>query len=228
MLFTFLFFAFAVTALGEGGWVIMVEPSFVESKNRQPITGSVRTVLVATPLVNGQIEPLSVGNPPKTPTFEEFRKGSQRSPLKGLLGMKSVIAFERREILQKQIKLPTFDEIREEAQRSASQVLASIQPRIVRDKNNVVQYVVLESDNPLTASSVLAPEFEAQFRDILGPEILVAMPHRYLLLVFSRQDNAHLKMAEPIVNGYLNATWPVSREIFSLENGTLLSLGVLQ
>lgn len=227
MLFIFLF-AFALTALAEGEWAIMVEPSFVESKNRQPVTGSVRTVLVATPLVDGQIEPLIAEKAPKNSTFEEFRKGAKLPSLRGLIGIKTGLAFERKEVLQNEKKLPAFDEIREEALRTASNVLASINPRIVRDKNNVVQYAVLESDNPLTASCVLAPELSVQFRDILGPEILVAMPHRNLVLVFSRQDDVHLKMAESIVSEYLNATWPVSREIFSLENGTLRSLGVLQ
>jgi len=227
VLFIFLF-AFALTALAEGEWAIMVEPSFVESKNRQPVTGSVRTVLVATPLVDGQIEPLIAEKAPKNSTFEEFRKGAKQSSLRGLIGIKTGLAFERKEVLQNEKKLPAFDEIREEALRTASNVLASINPRIVRDKNNVVQYAVLESDNPLTASCVLAPELSVQFRDILGPEILVAMPHRNLVLIFSRQDDVHLKMAESIVSEYLNATWPVSREIFSLENGTLRSLGVLQ
>jgi hypothetical protein len=54
------------------------------------------------------------------------------------------------------------------------------------------------------------------------------MPHRYLVLVFSKQDDVHKKMSEFIINAYLSATWPVSREIFALENGTLTSLGVLE
>lgn len=226
MLFIFLF-AFVVTALAEEEWAIMVEPSFVEAKVRRPVADSVRTVLVATRLVNGQIEPLATENPrEKLPSFDLTGEDTIRSSLKRMLGIKPRIVRDKNDAIPK--KQPTFDEIRGEALRTASQVLASIKPRIVRDKNNVVQYVVLESENPLTASCVLAPEFASQFRDILGPEILVAMPHRNLVLVFSRQDNAHLKMAESIVSEYLNATWPVSREIFSLENGTLRSLGVLQ
>jgi hypothetical protein len=226
VLFIFLF-SFAVTALAEGEWAIMVEPSFVEAKVRRPVADSVRTVLVATHLVNGQIEPLATENPrEKLPSFDLTREDTILPSLKEMLGIKPRIVRNKNDVIPN--KQPTFDEIRVEALRTASQVLASIMPRIVRDKNNVVQYVVLESDNPLTASCVLAPEFASQFHDILGPEILVAMPHRNLVLVFSRQDNAHLKMAEPIVSGYLNATWPVSREVFSLENGSLRSLGVLQ
>lgn len=226
MLFIFLF-SFAVTALAEGEWAIMVEPSFVEAKVRRPVADSVRTVLVATHLVNGQIEPLATENlREKLPSFDLTGEATILPSLKEMLGIKPRIVRNKNDVIPN--KQPTFDEIRVEALRTASQVLASIMPRIVRDKNNVVQYVVLESDNPLTASCVLAPEFASQFHDILGPEILVAMPHRNLVLVFSRQDNAHLKMAEPIVSGYLNATWPVSREVFSLENGSLRSLGVLQ
>ncbi len=205
----------------------MVEPSFVEAKVRRPVADSVRTVLVATHLVNGQIEPLATENlREKLSSFDLTGEATILPSLKEMLGIKPRIVRNKNDVIPN--KQPTFDEIRVEALRTASQVLASIMPRIVRDKNNVVQYVVLESDNPLTASCVLAPEFASQFHDILGPEILVAMPHRNLVLVFSRQDNAHLKMAEPIVSGYLNATWPVSREVFSLENGSLRSLGVLQ
>lgn len=194
---------------------------------RQPVAGSVRTVLVATPLVNGQIEPLSAENVLQTqPAFDLAGDDTILSSLKVMLGFKPRVVRNNNPVIPK--KRPSFDEIREAALRKASQVLAGITPRIIRDKNKVVQYVVLESDNPLTASCVLAPEFGARFSDILGPDILVAMPHRNLVLVFSRQDNVHLKMAESIVSGYLNATWPVSREIFSLENGTLRSLGVLQ
>jgi hypothetical protein len=226
VLFIFLF-SFAVTALAEGEWAIMVEPSFVEAKVRRPVADSVRTVLVATHLVNGQIEPLATENlREKLSSFDLTGEATILPSLKEMLGIKPRIVRNKNDVIPN--KQPTFDEIRVEALRTASQVLASIMPRIVRDKNNVVQYVVLESDNPLTASCVLAPEFASQFHDILGPEILVAMPHRNLVLVFSRQDNAHLKMAEPIVSGYLNATWPVSREVFSLENGSLRSLGVLQ
>lgn len=225
MLFIFLF-SFAATLLAEGDWAIMVEPSFVEAKIRHPVADSVRTVLVATHLVNGQIEPLVAANIKPPLNYDWVRQESLRPSIKTMLAIKPRIVRDKNDVIPK--KRPAFDEIREKALRTASQVLASIKPRIVRDKNNVVQYVVLESDNPLTASCVLAPEFASQFRDILGPEILVAMPHRNLVLVFSRQDNTHLKMAEPIVSGYLNATWPVSREIFALENGSLRSLGVLQ
>ena len=115
-----------------------------------------------------------------------------------------------------------------EARQTAAGILASIEPRFVRDKNGVIQYAILESKDPLTSSCVLAPDFAAKFADTLGPNLLVALPNRFQLLVFSRQDQAFQKMGEYIISAYLGSNYPVSREIFSLEKGKLRSLGVLQ
>jgi hypothetical protein len=48
------------------------------------------------------------------------------------------------------------------------------------------------------------------------------------VLIFSKQDDVHLRMAEKIIDAYLSSNYPVSREIFALENGNLRSLGVLE
>jgi len=118
--------------------------------------------------------------------------------------------------------------IEDDARETTAKVFSSIEPRFVRDKNGVIQYAVMESENPLTASSVLAPGFAEKFADTLGPDLLVAVPNRYQILVFSRQDQAFQKMGEFIISGYLGSNYPVSREIFALEKGKLRSLGVLQ
>lgn len=122
----------------------------------------------------------------------------------------------------------TYGQVREEALKTATRVLKGLKPGYVRDGNGVIRHAELRGEHPLTASTVLAPEFAAMFRDTLGPDLLVAMPHRNLVLVFSRQDDAHLLKAEEIIQGYLNSVYPVSREVFALENGTLRSIGVLQ
>lgn len=118
--------------------------------------------------------------------------------------------------------------IQPETLETVAEVFASIQPRFERNKNGVIQFAALESSNPLTASCVLAPGFAEKFAETLGPDLLVAMPNRYQLLVFSRQDDAFQKMGEYIISSYLGSNYPVSREIFSLEGGKLRSLGVLQ
>lgn len=122
----------------------------------------------------------------------------------------------------------TYPMMREEARRTASAVFKRMKPTFARNKKKVIQYAAIESDDPLTASCVLAPEFAEAFRDTLGPDLLVAIPTRNLVLVFSRQDDIHLRMAEKIINAYLSSNHPVSREIFALEDGELRSLGVLE
>lgn len=119
----------------------------------------------------------------------------------------------------------TFAEIEAEARRSASEVFSQLKPTYVRDRRGVIEYAVLESENPLTATSVLAPEFAQAFASTLGPDLLVAIPTQFQVFVFSRQDLAYQRMGETLIASYLEATYPVSREIFALENGRLRSLG---
>lgn len=124
-------------------------------------------------------------------------------------------------------KIPaSFGRVVEGARAHASEVLARLEPKFVRDRKGVIEYAVLESDDPLTATAVLAPDFGERFADTLGPEILAAIPNRFQILVFSRQDTAHVKAGELIITGYLSATYPVSREIFEWDKSGLRSLGV--
>jgi hypothetical protein len=129
---------------------------------------------------------------------------------------------------QKKSVHKTFDQIRAEALKTASATLARMTPEFARDKNGVIRHAAIESPDPLTASCVLAPEFGDTFRNTLGPDLLVAIPTRNQVLVFSKQDDAHLRLSETIIGNYLGSNFPVSREIFALENGRLRSLGVLQ
>lgn len=129
---------------------------------------------------------------------------------------------------QKKSVHKTFDQIRAEALKTASATLARMTPEFFRDKNGVIRHAAIESPDPLTASCVLAPEFGETFRDTLGPDLLVAIPTRNQVLVFSKQDDAHLRLAETIIGNYLGSNYPVSREIFAWENGRLRSLGVLR
>ena len=122
----------------------------------------------------------------------------------------------------------TFDQIRAEALKTSADTLARMQPEFFRDKNGVIRHAVIQSPDPLTASCVLAPGFGETFRDTLGPDLLVAIPTRNRILVFSKQDDAHLRLSETIIGDYLGSNYPVSREIFALENGQLRSLGALR
>ena len=153
-------------------------------------------------------------------------EGSQRTTL----AIARVVDGEIEPLTREQKKSVhmTFEQIRAEALKTASSTLARMKPEFLRDKNGVIRHAAIESPDPLTASCVLAPEFGETFRDTLGPDLLVAIPTRNQVLVFSKQDDAHLRLAETIIGNYLSSNEPVSREIFAWESGRLRSLGVLQ
>lgn len=165
------------------------------------------------------------------PSFTDYK---MRRPIEGsrrtVLVVARVVDGEIQPLTREEKKFVhmTYPMIREQALRNASAVFKRMKPTIVRDKKKVIQYASIESDDPLTASCVLAPEFAAAFEKTLGPDLLVAMPTRNQVLVFSKQDDVHLRLAERIINSYLSSNHPVSREIFALEGGNLRSLGVLE
>ncbi len=165
------------------------------------------------------------------PSFMDYKmrrpiEGSQRTTL----AIARVVDGEIEPLTREQKKSVhmTFDQIRAEALKTASSTLAGMKPEFLRDKNGVIRHAAIESPDPLTASCVLAPEFGETFRSTLGPDLLVAIPTRNQILVFSKQDDTHLRLAETIIGNYLSSNQPVSREIFAWESGRLRSLGVLQ
>ncbi len=111
---------------------------------------------------------------------------------------------------------------------AASAVLTTLKPRYVRDRNKVIQYAVVESDNPLTASAVLAPEFAGLFSETLGPDLIVAIPNRFRIFVFPKASFGSLNISDMIFTEYKSTAWPVTREIFELRRGKLIAIGSSQ
>lgn len=112
-----------------------------------------------------------------------------------------------------------------DAARNAAATLADIEPIYIRDDNQVIQYAILRSDNPFTASTVLAPGFADRFARTLGPELLLAIPNRNLVYVFPKQSEIHRMFADQIFAEYQSSSHPVSRELFELRKGKLIAIG---
>lgn len=122
----------------------------------------------------------------------------------------------------------TRKKILSSAPSAAAEVLATLQPRYVRDPHKVIQYAVLESDSPLTASAVLAPGFSKLFEETLGPDILVAIPNRYRIFVFPRPSFSYQSFSDLVFVEYRSTPYPVSREIFEVRKGKLIAIGSYQ
>lgn len=133
-----------------------------------------------------------------------------------------VLPLKREEVLRLGV---TRKEILDQAPAAAAKVLAGLKPDYIRDKNQVIQYAVLASESPLTASAVLAPGFTELFAETLGPDLLIAIPNRFRILVFPRDTRATQGLSDVVFAEYQSSSYPVSREVFALKKGKLIAIG---
>jgi len=119
----------------------------------------------------------------------------------------------------------TQDAFDEKALENASTMLATLEPEYVRDSRKVIQFAVLEAESPYVASAVLSPEFGKRFEPIFGPEFLVAIPRREKVYIFPKLATEFPRFSEMVVIDYLNAVYPVSRELFEWKDGQLRATG---
>jgi hypothetical protein len=118
-----------------------------------------------------------------------------------------------------------LDSIRRVADASANTLLASLIPEYVRDKKGVVQFVVLASDSPATAGAAFAPNLAAKFADVLGPDILVAIPNRYRVYVYPALASHFQDTADLVLRDYETSGYPVSKEVFRVTKEGLRAVG---
>ena len=88
-----------------------------------------------------------------------------------------------------------------------------------RDSRKVYQYAVIESADPFISSVVFSPGFINHFKAFLGKEVLVVIPDRLTLFVFSRFDKVLDQVGPELVRRYEAAPNKVSLEVFLLAGG---------
>lgn len=108
---------------------------------------------------------------------------------------------------------------------AASKLLATLKPEYVRGENQVIEYAILQSESPFTASTVLAPEFADKFADTLGPDILIAIPNRNRLFIFPKLSPAYKSLADVVIAEFESSPNPVSKEVFQIQKGKLIAIG---
>lgn len=133
-----------------------------------------------------------------------------------------VLPLKRDEVLKLGVNRK---KILESAPAAAAKVLKELKPRYIRDENRVIQYAIIESDNPLTASAVLAPGFSDLFTETLGDDLLVAIPNRNRIFVFPKLSRIWQGMSDVIIAEYQSSPTPVSREVFAVQKGKLIAIG---
>ena len=138
----------------------------------------------------------------------------------GSLGVSHYKAEEFRRIFKSDWK-----QFRERALKDSAKHLKRLKPVMVRNSDNIIEYGLIQSEDPLTASTILLPQFREKFKDVFGSELLVLVPNRSTILVFSDSDNNLNKYKETVIKMYKDSIYPVSREIFRLNGTGIRAIG---
>ena len=101
---------------------------------------------------------------------------------------------------------------------AATRHLKTLEHSLHRDERGVIAYAHIQSENPLTASIFLSPEFPERFAKTLGKDLYVAIPDRFNVFVFPKLENSiKPKYASKMAIFYKEGLYPVSREVFELS-----------
>lgn len=97
-----------------------------------------------------------------------------------------------------------------------------------RNGRQVIKYATLHSENPLTATMVLSPDFLKMFSDVFGDKFLVALPNRFTVYVFPKLASDYKNYAEMVRSDYKDSAYPVSLEVFEVSARGLKAIGTYE
>jgi hypothetical protein len=120
----------------------------------------------------------------------------------------------------------TWDSFRQRAGQNATE--KKFHAELVRDTHKVVQYAAITSDDPLTATMVLSPDFLKKFKDIFGPTILVAIPNRFAVYVFPALASEYKDYSPLVIQAYQQSAYPVSLEVFEISDAGMRAIGTFE
>jgi hypothetical protein len=112
-----------------------------------------------------------------------------------------------------------------QARANLSAELAKLSPKFLRDEHGVIQVALLESPQPITASTIFAPDFATHFTTIFGPDLLIAIPSSNRVYIFSKLLPPMNSIAPEVRDDYKLSLTPISTEFFELSQGHLRAIG---
>jgi hypothetical protein len=107
----------------------------------------------------------------------------------------------------------------------ARRLLGTVNPESIRDSNGVITALRVDSSDPTLSSILLLPDLGNRFANLLGPDCFFAVPNRRTVLFFPRLATDIQSFAPLVLSLYHNDPWPISTEIFEIEDGHLRACG---
>ncbi|MDB6132099.1 MAG: hypothetical protein JWM59_342 [Verrucomicrobiales bacterium] len=112
-----------------------------------------------------------------------------------------------------------------QATAAATRLLLSLKPEITAKKDGTPAYATLRSDRPFTPSVVLSPQFLPLFEPQFGDRLVVLMPNRNIVYIFSRNFGGFQEFGPRILKEYAAALYPCSTEAFEVGHDGVKCLG---
>ena len=120
-----------------------------------------------------------------------------------------------------------WKEFKKKALKQSAILLKSIQPEYIKNTQGDIEYAILQSSDPLLASSVHTGEFRKIFKSPFGPNLWVIIPNRSTILVMKADKNRLNTYKKAFYHMFLDATYPVSREVFLVNPDGFSAIGDL-
>ncbi len=108
---------------------------------------------------------------------------------------------------------------------AATRLLNTLEHTLHRDERGIITHAHFQSENPLTASIFLSPDFLGRFENTLGKDLYVAIPDRFNVFVFPKLSDSIQKSASKMAILHKEGLYPVSREVFELSKDGIRVIG---
>ncbi len=118
----------------------------------------------------------------------------------------------------------TFDKI---AKALADKLAESVELDVVRNDNDVVEYILIENKDPFLSGILTSGKLLPRVSDMLGDRIHALVVDRNLVYLFPAAGNPIQGYGASLVEDFLAADLPVSLEVFQIDKTGFRAIGEL-
>lgn len=121
----------------------------------------------------------------------------------------------------------TWEQFSEIATRVADKIVEEVEPRLVRDERGIIEYAVLSKKDPFLTSVLVSEKLHDKFKDTLGDQIHIVLIDRHMIYLFPAIGTKIEDYGPALVDEFRNAIFPVSLEVFQLDDKGFRVIGEL-
>ena len=114
------------------------------------------------------------------------------------------------------------------AAKLADHLAETVKPSYVRNARGVIDYAIVQSEDPFISSAITSPNFLKKFANTLGNKIHVVIVDRNVLYVFPASETTLAGFAPALVEIFKKTPMPVSLEVFQVDKNGFRVIGEIE